>query len=91
MATRKNRTTEQQIPVHRMTKKEVIRSMIKNPKQKFLTESQKKYWDILDENQITVCSGPAGVGKSYVAMMKQLSYYGETTINMRRLLSYVQP
>jgi phosphate starvation-inducible protein PhoH and related proteins len=70
LATRKNRTTEQQIPVHRMTKKEVIRSMIKNPKQKFLTESQKKYWDILDENQITVCSGPAGVGKSYVAMMK---------------------
>ena len=70
MATRRNRTTEQQIPVHRMTKKEVIRSMIKNPKQKFLTESQKKYWDILDENQITVCSGPAGVGKSYIAMMK---------------------
>jgi phosphate starvation-inducible PhoH-like protein len=53
-----------------MTKKEVVRSMIKNPKQKFLTESQKKYWDILDENQITICSGPAGVGKSYVAMMK---------------------
>ena len=53
-----------------MTKKEIVRSMIKNPKQKFLTESQKEYWDTLDENQITICSGPAGVGKSYIAMMK---------------------
>lgn len=53
-----------------MTKKEIVRSMIKNPKQKFLTESQKEYWNTLDENQITICSGPAGVGKSYIAMMK---------------------
>lgn len=53
-----------------MTKKEIVRSMIKNPKKKFLTESQKHYWNTLEENQITICSGPAGVGKSYIAMMK---------------------
>lgn len=53
-----------------MTKKEVVRSMIKNPKKKFLTESQKHYWNTLEDNQITICSGPAGVGKSYIAMMK---------------------
>jgi phosphate starvation-inducible PhoH-like protein len=53
-----------------MTKKEIVRSIIKNPKQKFLTESQKEYWDVLDKNQITICSGPAGVGKSYIAMKK---------------------
>lgn len=67
---RRNKNTEQQIPVHRMTKKEIVRSMIKNPKKKFLTESQKHYWNTLEENQITICSGPAGVGKSYIAMMK---------------------
>lgn len=67
---RRSKNTEQQLPIHRMTKKEVVRSMIKNPKKKFLTESQKHYWNTLEDNQITICSGPAGVGKSYIAMMK---------------------
>ena len=66
---RKKRVGEQ-LPVHRMTKKELIKSIIKSPKRKFLTEAQKRYWETLGENQITICSGPAGVGKSYIAMMK---------------------
>ena len=70
MGARKNKNTEPQLPLHRMSKKEIVRSLIKNPKKKFLTEAQKDYWNILEENQITLCSGPAGVGKSYVAMMK---------------------
>ena len=37
-------------------------------RKKFLSESQKEYYDILTENEITICTGPAGVGKSYVAM-----------------------
>lgn len=53
-----------------MSKKEIIRSIIKNPRQKFLTKAQKTYWETLGDNQITICSGPAGVGKSYIAMMK---------------------
>lgn len=47
-----------------------IREIIKKPKEKFLTESQEQYWNILGENQITLCFGPAGVGKSYIAMKK---------------------
>ena len=70
MGARKTKNTEPQLPLHRMSKKEIVRSLIKNPKKKFLTEAQKDYWNILEENQITLCSGPAGVGKSYVAMMK---------------------
>ena len=50
--------------------KDRIREIIKKPKEKFLTKSQKEYWDILGENQITLCFGPAGVGKSYIAMKK---------------------
>lgn len=51
------------------TKKDQICSIIKKKtKQKFLSESQKIYYDILTKNQITICSGPAGVGKSYIAM-----------------------
>lgn len=47
-----------------------IREIIKKPKEKFLTKSQEQYWDILGKNQITLCFGPAGVGKSYIAMKK---------------------
>jgi len=51
------------------TKKEQICSIIKRKtKQKFLSESQKEYYEKLESNQITICSGPAGVVKSYIAM-----------------------
>ena len=52
------------------THKQKIREIIKKPKEKFLTKSQEEYWRILDESQITLCFGPAGVGKSYIAMKK---------------------
>ncbi len=58
-------TTETQMK----TKKDFICSLIKRKtREKFLSENQKIYYDTLKNNQITVCSGPAGVGKSYVAM-----------------------
>ena len=51
------------------SKKEQICSIIKRKtKQKFLSESQKEYYEKLESNQITICSGPAGVGISYIAM-----------------------
>ena len=51
------------------TKKQLITNIIKKKtKEKFLTTNQKDYYDTLKNNQITVCSGPAGVGKSYIAM-----------------------
>jgi len=50
-------------------KKELIRNLIsKTPRKKFLSESQEHYYNTLLENEITICSGPAGVGKSYIAM-----------------------
>jgi phosphate starvation-inducible PhoH-like protein len=51
------------------TKKQFITSLVKKKtKNKFLSESQKEYYEKLINNQITICSGPAGVGKSYIAM-----------------------
>jgi phosphate starvation-inducible PhoH-like protein len=51
------------------TKKDLICTILKKKtKEKFLSENQKTYYNILKENQITLCSGPAGVGKSYIAM-----------------------
>jgi phosphate starvation-inducible PhoH-like protein len=59
--------TEQ--PAVRITKKELIGNILnKPPKKKFLSESQKKYYEMLCDKEITICTGPAGVGKSYVAM-----------------------
>jgi phosphate starvation-inducible PhoH-like protein len=50
-------------------KKEIIQGILKKKtKEKFLSESQKEYYEKLHEAQITICSGPAGVGKSYIAM-----------------------
>lgn len=51
------------------TKKQLINTIIKRKtREKFLSESQKLYYESLTNNQITICCGPAGVGKSYVAM-----------------------
>jgi len=51
------------------SKKDFINSVIKKKqKNKFLSDHQEEYYNILKNNQITVASGPAGVGKSYIAM-----------------------
>ena len=64
-----NRTRKTDSDNSKLSRKEVIRSIIgRTPRKKFLSEGQKEYYDILKENEITICTGPAGVGKSYIAM-----------------------
>jgi len=51
------------------SKSDIMSQVVKKKtKSKFLTENQKIYSETLLNNQITICSGPAGVGKSYIAM-----------------------
>jgi phosphate starvation-inducible PhoH-like protein len=53
----------------KLSKKEIITNVIDKPlKKKFLSEGQRKYFEALIEKEIVLCTGPAGVGKSYVAM-----------------------
>jgi phosphate starvation-inducible PhoH-like protein len=67
--TQRKQPTQPQETETKKTKKEIISEIIKKKsKEKFLTENQKFYYDLLKKNQITICSGPAGVGKSYIAM-----------------------
>jgi len=62
----RKKQNEENIPT---TKKELISTIItKKKRNKFLTSNQKEYYEILKSNQITICSGPAGVGKSYIAV-----------------------
>lgn len=35
---------------------------------KFKNTSQKQFINLIENNQITICSGPAGVGKSYISV-----------------------
>jgi len=68
MPVRKN-SSEMSASQQKMTTKEFINSLVKKtPRKKFLTESQKHYFETLETNEITICTGPAGVGKSYIAM-----------------------
>ena len=74
MAYKTRTKTSNQPPVlveeKKISHKDRIRQIIKRPKEKFLTKNQETYWSILGENQITLCFGPAGVGKSYIAMKR---------------------
>ena len=68
MVRRKTNTPTEEIKTPQ-SKKDFINSVIKKKQRsKFLTENQREYYDKLISNQITICSGPAGVGKSYIAM-----------------------
>jgi phosphate starvation-inducible PhoH-like protein len=72
MAIRKKTTLKDETTLTnqpQISRKELINSVIKRKqKSKFLSDNQKDYYDILINNQITICSGPAGVGKSYISM-----------------------
>lgn len=61
----------------KISKKDQISRIIKKSKDKFLTQSQREYYDKLRKNQITVCSGPAGVGKSFIAMKAAVDLLAE--------------
>lgn len=71
-ASSKSGTTKSGVLIEekKLLKKDRIRQIIKQPKEKFLTKNQEEYWKILGENEITLCFGPAGVGKSYIAMKR---------------------
>jgi phosphate starvation-inducible PhoH-like protein len=73
----KSRGKSATVEVRKTPHKERIRELIKKPKEKFLTQSQEEYWRILGENQITLCFGPAGVGKSYIAMKRAIDLLWE--------------
>ena len=71
--TRKKVISVQDEQKKNVSRKDQITEIIKKKsKEKFLSENQKKYYDLLVGNQITICSGPAGVGKSYIAMKAAL-------------------
>lgn len=69
------------------TKKEIIGSILKKKtKEKFLSESQKEYYNKLHQGQITICAGPAGVGKSYIAMKAAIDLLVDPTTPYEKII-----
>jgi phosphate starvation-inducible PhoH-like protein len=69
------------------TKKDLINNIVtKKSRNKFLTESQKEYYEKLWNHQITICSGPAGVGKSYIAMKAAVDLLVDTNNTYEKII-----
>ncbi len=85
--TRKKPISVQEEPKKNVSRKDQITEIIKKKsKEKFLSENQKKYYDLLVGNQITICSGPAGVGKSYIAMKAALDLLSDPTTPYEKII-----
>lgn len=84
--TQKAPTDDSKIVKTKLTKKQIIRSTIKKTKEKFLTKSQEIFWGVLDENEITICMGPSGTGKSYVALKKAVDLLWDDNNKYEKLL-----
>jgi phosphate starvation-inducible PhoH-like protein len=69
------------------SKKDFINSVIKRKqKNKFLSPNQEDYYNILKNNQITVASGPAGVGKSFIAMKAAVDLLMDTNNSYEKII-----
>ena len=55
-----------------MSNVSLLKNICKKTKIQFRNESQQKFWETIEQNQITLCSGPAGTGKSYLSVAKSL-------------------
>ena len=70
-----------------LSKKELITQILgKKTRDKFLNENQKKFHDILKDNQITICSGPAGTGKSYLALRTAIELISDPTTPYEKII-----
>jgi phosphate starvation-inducible PhoH-like protein len=67
-------------------KDQIIQIIKRKTKEKFLTINQKKYYDTLISSEITVCSGPAGVGKSYITMKAAIDLISDPKTHYEKII-----
>lgn len=86
-AKKQSSTTTTVQEVNTKTRKELICTILKKKtKEKFLTVNQKKYYDTLISSEITICSGPAGVGKSYITMKAAVDLLADPTTPYEKII-----
>ena len=87
MTNKKTKTVREIENKPTINKKELITTLIpKKTKNKFLSERQKSYYEKLSNHQITICSGPAGVGKSYIAMKAAVDLLSDPTTPYEKII-----
>jgi phosphate starvation-inducible PhoH-like protein len=86
LKTRASKNTATPLEENKKPKKQRIRELIKQPKEKFLTKNQEQYWNILGNNEITLCFGPAGVGKSYIAMKRAVDLLWDDSNKFEKII-----
>ena len=87
MTRRKIQPQNEESEIKTFSKKDFLNSIIKKKqKNKFLTKNQEEYYNLLINNQITICSGPAGVGKSYIAMKAAVDLLMDTNNTYEKLV-----
>jgi len=87
MTTRKRTPTKVDETTRTLTKKELITQIIKKKtKEKFLSENQKNYYELLKNNEITICSGPAGTGKSYISLKTAIDLISDPTTPYEKIM-----
>lgn len=73
-------------------KKQTINSILGHkPYRKNKNKSQKIYKDIIDENEVIFCSGPAGTGKSYISLVKAIELLMDPDNNYIRISLFRAP
>ena len=56
-------------------KKQYAETLLKKVNLKCKNQKQKEFLHIIDENEITICTGDSGVGKSYLSVAKSLELF----------------
>jgi phosphate starvation-inducible PhoH-like protein len=52
----------------------------------FRTDRQQDFWNLIYEKEITLCSGPAGTGKSYISLARALQIFSRERKKYRRII-----
>ena len=81
-----NQNTSEEVKPQVNKKEQILQVIKKKSKEKFLSENQKKYYDLLVGKQITICSGPAGVGKSFIAMKAALDLLSDPNTQYEKII-----
>lgn len=68
----KNKKIKASGPSYKNEAKKVIEVLMGDIYFKAKNENQQLFYDLLDEKEIVICSGPAGVGKSLISVYKAL-------------------
>jgi len=67
------------------TKKQYIETLLRKVKLKCKSQKQKEFVKVIEDNEITICVGESGVGKSYLSIIKALELLKDPKMGYGRI------